>query len=161
MNQVYQTKDGKRVRDRHNSHLHIDVLPVLEKAIQKIDSKDRQFLKEQVTFPEFVGTTICVKTTEKDKILFAQRKGRLGKTRFVIDRDPEPCNSVVVILKKIEAKEDELGAEYVIITAFVGDTSEPEPWDKFATSKSAVFWAEHALVFGHDEIVVDTVQFEF
>ena len=79
-------------------------------------------------------------------------------TRFVKSRTPEPCSSVVVILKKA----DRQPGVYVLITAFIGRKAEPEPWDQRSFSQqsdpaeaerlSREFWAANALVWGSEEV---------
>ncbi|HOZ36467.1 MAG TPA: hypothetical protein PLR18_01395 [bacterium] len=56
-----------------------------------------------------------------------------------------------MILKKAE----DVGG-YILITAFVGGLSEPEPWDRNTTPASADFWANHALIWGCEPIVSGT-----
>lgn len=40
-----------------------------------------------VDFKEEIGTSSCVETHEGDEIIYAQRVGRAGLTRFVKNRD--------------------------------------------------------------------------
>ena len=105
----------------------------------------------QVDFDHIVGETTCVVTGPGDQIIFSQRPKRFGLTRFVMNRKPEPSCSVVVILKKAD-----YGDDYVLITAFVGEKAEPEPWDRNATEKSLAFWSTHALVWGSEPVVPGT-----
>jgi len=142
-------KTGEVVVDRHNSHLHEEVVRLLPDALLRIESKGRGFILEVVDFGRPIGETTCVKTSSEDEIIFAQRLNRFGLTRFVKNRMPEPCSSVVVILKKaVEG--------YVLITAFIGCRPEPEPWDRNATEQSVVFWNTRALIWGSEEIVQGT-----
>lgn len=142
---------GQIVVDRYNSHLHESVTALLPEALAKVILKDTQFAVEQVNFDRIVGETTCVETHESDQIVFAQRPKRFGLSRFVKNRKPETCKSVVVILKKAED-----GDYYVLITAFIGVRPEPEPWDRNATPQSAGFWATHALVWGTEPVVPGT-----
>jgi hypothetical protein len=88
-------------------------------------------------------------TTDEDSIVYAQRVGRDGLTRFVKNRAPEPCSLVMMVLKK--AREADT---YVLLTAFIGPRAEPEPWHPTATEASVVFWNNHALVWDEGEEVV-------
>ena len=62
-------------------------------------------------------------------------------TRFVLDRVPEPCNSVFVVLGRVADTN-----RFVFRTAFVGNKSGREPWDKNATKDDVKYWKHHALV---------------
>ncbi|NMC51497.1 hypothetical protein GYA54_02070 [Candidatus Kuenenbacteria bacterium] len=152
MDWVGTLRSGEPVYDRHSSHLHEEVVPILPEALNKISSGGRDFLKEVVEFGHPIGHSICVATGPGDQIVYAQRTKRFGLSRFVVNREPEECSSVVVILKKAE----DLGG-YILITAFVGNLSEPEPWDRNATPASSVFWANHALIWGCEPVVDGTV----
>ena len=157
------TKDGSPVIDRYNSHLnnHQDVISILQEALQKIDTKGRKFLNEEVRFTHTIGKTMCVPTTENDEIVYAQRKGRDGLTRFVKNREAEDTNVVTVILKKIreqiqtEGEEREVDA-YLLITAWMGEKAEVEYYDPRATEKSLAFWNTHALVYNPEHIIPGT-----
>jgi hypothetical protein len=140
---VGRTADDAVVMDRSNSHIHNDVILVLKAALLKVRTNGQLFIVTEVEFPNIVGTSCCVTTGPKDKILFAQRPNRLGLTRFVVDRESEPSSKVVIVLKKMEST-----MEYILITAFIGDKAELEPWDPRATSTSLVFWQHKALVWG-------------
>jgi hypothetical protein len=142
---------GEVVVNRHRSHLHADVEGLLPEALGQIESQGRQYMVEEVDFGRPIGQTICVTTGPGDKVLFAQRPNRFGLSRFVLDREPERCSTVVVILKKAENQD-----VYVLITAFVGSKPEPEPWDRNATPRSRDFWSTHAMVWGVEPVVAGT-----
>lgn len=139
---------GQQVVDRHASHIHSDVSVLLVVVFRKIHLS-KEFDVVQVDFDRFVGNTTCVATTENDDVIFAQRPNRSGLTRFVKNREPAPCRSVTVILKK--AREG-----YVLISAFIGGKPEPEPCDSNATERSVLFWSSHALIWGSEEILLGT-----
>ena len=152
---------GELVFDRKNSHLHMEVANILQRAIARIESRNRSFIIEEVDFGRPIGGTICVPTGPNDKIVWAKRFNRQGLSRFVLDREPTECTSCVVILKKAA----DLGG-YVLITAFIGHISEPEPWDinnfsqqadpAEAERRSKEFWASHALVWGSENTISGT-----
>lgn len=142
---------GEEVVDRFNSHLHADIQNLLPEAFGKIRLNGEQFTIVQVEFGRIVGNTTCVKTNPDDVIVYAQRPKRFGLTRFVKNRSAKPSNSVVCILKKAED-----GNYYVLISAFVGERPEPEPWDRNKTEKSVEFWNIHALVWGSEPIIPGT-----
>lgn len=142
---------GEEVFDRHNSHAHGEVASLLPEALAAIESHGRKFFIHEHDFGRVVGETICVPTRPSDEIVFAKRPKRFGHSRFVKNRQPEPCTKAVVILKR-----DDYEDYYVLITAFVGHRPEPEPWDRNATARSSEFWATHALVWGAEEVIPGT-----
>ncbi len=153
---MWKLKSGEVVVDRHRSHIHNGVVRLLPDALARIESKGRKFFVEEVDFGHPVGETICVSTGPGDQIVYAKRPKRWGHSRFVLNRQPEPCSSMVVVFKK--AEEDNL---YILITAFIGYKPEPEPWDrnlrtKAARQRSREFWANHALVWGSEKIINHT-----
>lgn len=153
MNNIGMTlASGEPVYDRHNSHVHGEVMQLLPAAFAKINAQGRKFLIEEVDFGQPVGETICVATGQDDQIVYAKRPKRFGHTRFVKNRNPEPCSAVTVILKQDDYYED----YYVLITAFVGHRPEPEPWDRNANGNSLAFWNSHALVWGCEDIILGT-----
>lgn len=147
----WQLKSGEPVTDRPNTHLHPCAEAHVAEALGRINSNGQQFFIEEVDFGRILGETCCVVTGPNDEIVWAQRPKRQGMTRFVKNRAPEPCSSLVVILMKARGKD-----YYVLITAFVGHRPEPEPWDQNATANSRPFWASHALVWGHEEVISGT-----
>lgn len=155
---VWRLKSGERVVDRPNSHLHGEVAKLLPVALAAIESRGRLFLVESHDFGRVIGETVCVATHAGDQIVYAQREGRRGLTRFVKNRAAEPTAYVTCILKAGDA-----GDEFFLVTAFIGVPAEPEPWDKnlrdpAAKRKSREFWNSHALVWGSEPIVPDTEQ---
>ena len=144
---------GQRVVDRSNSHIHPGVLSLISEVLRKI-----HFYGEidaiQVDFENVVGNSIRVSTSTEDEIIYAMRpssKGR-GLTRFVKNREPRPSKSVTVILMKAKWADN----LYVLISAFIGEKPEPEPWDPHATAQSVSFWNHNALVWGSEEIIPGT-----
>lgn len=153
-------KSGETVVDRHRSHIHEGVMRLLSDALAQIHSMGREFLIEVVDFGRPIGETICVATDAGDQIIYAKRPKRWGHSRFVLNRTPESCSSVVVILK---AGDD---GEYILITAFIGRRPQPEPWDTWNFSQqpnpqeaerlAREFWSSHALVWGCEEVINNT-----
>lgn len=154
-------KSGEVVVDRFNSHLKESVLPHLPAALAQISSGGRGFFVEEVDFGRPIGETVCVATTDADEIFWAKRPRRFGHTRFVKNRAPESCSSVVVILKTADGEAN----TYVMVTAFVGHRPEPEPWDRNFSQQadpqeaerlSRDFWSSHALVWGSEKTIPGT-----
>jgi hypothetical protein len=146
----WKLKSGESVVDRQRSHAHDGVQPLLSEVFEKINSEGRGFIVATVDLGRIVGNQTRVETRDGDEIVFAQRVGRFGLTRFVKNRRAEPCSSVTVILKKGDR------GEYILITAWVGTQSEPEPWDRNATARSVPFWNASALIWGSEAIIAGT-----
>ena len=148
------------VVDREPSHVKSSDFEAILHALSRVSSNNRQFIEEEIGFPGEVGFTTCVETGADDDIVFAQRKGRSGLTRFVRGRTPQRSKNVFVVLKR------ETSYKYVLITGFVGCKPEPEPWDSkaferkqnpaMARANSKAFWAGHALVWDEKCIVLGT-----
>jgi hypothetical protein len=133
---------GEAVYDRYNSHSKLSP-ELLREALGKV-SMQGEYAAVSVEFDRVVGATTCVKTTKSDRIIFAHRPNRRGRTRFVLDREPEPTQTVSLVLKR---REQDAG-EVILISSWCGALAEPEPWDANATPNSEEFWATHALIWG-------------
>lgn len=156
MEKKWILKSGDSVIDRENSHLasHLETYPLLGEALplaltQVDPDPQKEFVLQEVDMGYVVGKSICVATSERDQIIFAQRPNRFGLTRFVEKREAEESSKVTVILKKGDGY-------YVLLSAFVGGLTPPEPWDKFANQESVPFWNSHALIWGREEILPGT-----
>lgn len=148
---------GQTVVNRHRSHLHEPVSSLLSEVLANTESNGRQFFIHTHDFGRVVGETTGVQTAPGDEIIFAQRKGRRGLTRFVKNRPAQPCSEVTVILKRDDVDRN----VYVLITAFIGGTPQPEPWDQNIRTqeefqRAVEHWSTHALVWGTEEIIPGT-----
>lgn len=117
---------------------------LLKEVLKKLDFGDRTeglHIAQAVEFDHPVGYNECVITTENDRVVYLQRHQRANVTRFALDRVPEPCNTVYVILDQIGDTD-----RFIFRTAYVGIKSGREPWDSFATAEDVEFWKTHALV---------------
>lgn len=141
------TKNGQSVLDRPNSHCHLP-RALLRETLGRIELLSSAFSKVVVSMERVVGTSACVTTSGADEIVFARRERRPGLTRFVKGRTPSPCSTIVVILKPAED-----ASTWILITAFIGDGAEPEPWDYNATPQSVAYWNSHALVWGSEPVI--------
>lgn len=143
---------GEAVINSPRNHVasHSSVLALLPDALSRVASRGRDVIADEIDFGRPIGESICVRTTTADTIVFAQRPRRLGLTRFVCGRTPEPCSGVVVVLRK------EVTGEYQLATAYIGRRAEPEPWDRYATPNSVAFWNTHALIWGAEQTISGT-----
>ena len=143
------TKNGIPVIDRYRSHIHGDILDLLATVLSEY-VVEGAFVIITHDFGRVVGHTTCVPTSSDDRTYLKQRPGRRGPSRFVLNREPMECSKLTFILKRIDDG-------YLLITAFIGDKPEPEPWDLNAFDKdprgfsaarkaSLGFWETHALI---------------
>lgn len=153
--QIGITADGTVVIDRNNSHVHGEggmSLEVLSDAVSRIDLRGKpEFVKCIVQFDRNIGFSHCVAVTPNDDIVMVHRIGRgNGLTPMVINREPEPCDKITIMLLK-------RGRKAVLITAFIGGESEKEPWDPHIKNdkekrRCIAFWKTHALIYDVQQI---------
>ena len=150
------TRDGYLVYDREDSHIHFEggiTKQIVKRALGFMYANGVNFKKKTVYFREFIGYNNCVTVTSADKVVRVYRKGRMGMTPMVKCRKPEPCKSLVIIIRKDKEREN----CYRLITCFVGEDSVREPWDVTIQTDeerkaSEHYWATHALVYNPDLI---------
>ncbi len=100
---------------------------------------------------EVVGKTDLVETDEQDEILYAMRPLRTQYSRFVKNKHSQPTNWITIDLRK--SSED----EYFLYTAFVGKLTTSFPGGNYLPERSKDFWAKHALVWGAQEVIPNSV----
>ncbi len=149
------TKDGHKVYySQYHLKVHADVIEYLEEAMSKIDSKDESFIKVAVNFNKTIGHSTCVKVQDGDEFRYAKRLGRKYPTRFVMNREPEPCSTVTVIMKRTP-NSDKYG--YSLLTAYIGGLATKEVHDPKLEYEEAheanEFWSKHALIW--DEAILE------
>lgn len=147
---------GEDVWTYESSHIHAGVNAVLAEVLAKM-SPEGGFVRTTVDLGRVVGHDNCVPTTDADEIVFAQREGRQGLTRFTKSAEPVATSEVSVIM----CRDKEHGGRWTLITAFFGALAPREPWDPNIKSDSErvdarEFWSSHALAWGSDPIVADT-----
>ena len=136
--------NGKIVLDNNGHAINHCGYKLLQQVLEKVDLdkiKPKGELEETVCFDAPVGYQECVETSGDDEIIYLQRSARAKVSRFVLNRLPAPCNSVFLVIARISDSN-----KYVFRTAFVGEKSGREPWDKKATRDDVEFWKRHALV---------------
>lgn len=153
-----RTADGAIVRDRIDSHFHPEgglTKELLAEAISRIDTEGRRHIVEQVEFDHQVGYQSCVEVGPDDDVEMVFRKGRSGRTPMVHGREPQPTNSVVVIIGRDQDYSED--GNYMLATSFVGTLATREPWDPGLGSGEEIqeaeeFWSKHALLYNEDLI---------
>lgn len=143
---------GQRVVNRYRSHIHRGVSPeILTEAFWQIYCIGVSHAVCEPEFDRIIGEATCVQTSKSDTIVYAKRRGQNFYTPFVLDREPEPCNKVVVILKK--DTDDDV---YVLLSAYIGKWWVPEPQNPKETRGSDLFWRTHALIWDQKKVVPGT-----
>lgn len=99
--------------------------PFLAPVLAAIDTRSRKHLVETITFPDIIGDSIVVRTTAIDDIVWAQREGKIGLSRMVRGRLPEPTRDYTVVL----GERTEVPGTYVLLAAWFGPAGEIEPCD--------------------------------
>lgn len=124
------------------------MLGLMAEVLGRIHSLGRTQINEEVAFPMNVGKDYCVATTRHDEIVFAQRIGKNGVSRFVKGREPENTSYVTVRLKLNPPR------NYVLVLAYFGKMRAPEIWEEPASFLySRRFWMSHAYTWGSFPIV--------
>jgi hypothetical protein len=147
-------KVGDKIVADYNGHaINHCGYKLLQAALEQVDFdliSPKEVVEITVWFDKPVGYQECVKTSESDCIVYLQRAARANVSRFVLYRQPEPCQSVFLVLGRVGDTN-----KYIFRTAFVGEKSAREPWDRNATISDVEFWREHALVTHNDISIHD------
>lgn len=147
---IFQNKIGVKFIPRvSKTHLHKGIEPYLSVVIDQILDLNAERIVKDFEFPSIIGQTTCVTTDENDEIVYAIREGRLGHSRFVLNREPVDTNFLTIVLRK-------LSDYYQIISCYIGKLAKPEPWDEYASPDALEFWENHALIFGEEEIIIES-----
>lgn len=141
-------KNGKKLLITEHSHVHGKILPFIDRAISQLEPNSG-FIKETIQFDKPIGVTHCVKVSESDEIYYEVRGNRKQPSKMVRNRQPEPSNLLTLVICQ-------QNKSYKLLTAYVGEQAEAEPWDENAFSrtecpqtareKAISFWEQHALI---------------
>ena len=118
--------------------LVIEVIPTISVM------SERQVVAER-DLGRVVGTTNLIETTDSDEIVYAKRIGRDSYSRFAKNREPIPCRSIVVVLRKGDAG-------YYLWTAMCARLLPKEAW-----IESSTFNKTHAMAFDESLVQIDTL----
>jgi len=135
--------------DNTNVEYHLLETPNLIELVQEalpslVLGDDNQLVIEQ-DMGRVVGTTNLVDTTESDEIVYAKRIGRDAYSRFAKNRQPAPCSSIVIVLRKNDAR-------YHLWTAMCARLLPKDAWDQ-----ESDFSKTHAMAFDEKLIQIDTL----
>ncbi len=169
----YPSNDDKNIMnipDIQKEHLkaHSDVIKYLPEILtEKLKySENGSFINEQIYFPEKIGFSGAVDTKEIDldeEVWFAQRSGgRAGPTRVTIEYDPVEVDMVTVIALKDKIKSENSDKNnWKLLTAYIGEAAEREPWSEFRDRENRIdfksledsveFWTRRAMTYNEDD----------
>lgn len=148
---IYTNNHGILFFARPNqSHLHLSLDNSLSLIFNTIENYDEEFIDEEFILDRKTGVSECVKTSDGDKIVYAIRKGRLGHSRLIMNKQLVDTNSLFLVVKRTE-----IG--YLIITFYAGSRAAREPFDPLATEEDLLFWRKHALVYDETKIITDSL----
>lgn len=141
-NPVGRLATGEEVYDRPG---RVNRVPhhLLVEALAKVNSGGPRDSRSIVDFGRVIGKNNLVETFPGDRIIYARRQRQNRMSRFVGNRLPEPCSTVVLFLSR-------RSKGYVLGDAYIGNLAEPETDSPNATPESAAFWKTHALVWGSE-----------
>lgn len=101
-----------------------------------------------------IGQTNLVETSDKDEIIYALREGRDELMRFVKDRKPSDTQYITIDLIKTSID------TCILTTAYIGRATPFLPGQKDETPESKPFWNSHALIWGSQPVVTETITTE-
>jgi hypothetical protein len=142
---VFDKKSGTRSHLKDHPEVEA-LLPECFRLIKLSDFTEANFAKP-IDLGRVVGTSACIEVGPHDDIVYGTRPGRDKPSRFVLGRLEEPCTTVKLVLWHNKAEN-----LVVVITAFIGGETPPEPWSTGAARSEAdhqaavKFWERHALV---------------
>lgn len=157
----YSTADGCMV-DIEAPHVnqHNTVLVHLQAALLQVVANHQKIIKCTIDMGMYIGKNVLVATNKYDDVVFAQRSGRRGLTRFVHNRLPSLTRYVTVVIKRLKNPRRDGIISYRLLTAYIGAGSEKEPYDRFATieefQQSLAFWSTHAIIWGTQHTISGT-----
>ncbi len=100
---IFTNKNGINFIPRINSnHIHLELNDFFPTIIEYVKDYNEDFLELEHEFPHSIGKTFCISTKTNSRIIYGIRKGRIGHSRFILDEEPEDCNTITCVLKKID-----------------------------------------------------------
>lgn len=154
--QVGVTANGIPVFRPKINHVtsHIQSRELIRQALSKVEQEfDEEIRARVVEFDHVIGYTNCVEVSEDDEVFFAIREQRDTPIPMVRGHKPKPCSSMVVVLKPLPKNR-----AFQLVTAFVGEKSEPSPWSLRLRKgspeyrASVEFWKKHALIYEGESV---------
>ena len=145
--------------DPQTSHAstHFQDAPSLKEAVKEAISNlvvEGTGIQIDVDMGRMVGVSSLVETNEGDEIVYALRPLRTLYSRFVKNREPEPTSWVSINIQR-----DKEG-QYNLYTAYIGRLTPSFPGGDYLPEQSKEFWSKHALAWGAQEVIPESVNSE-
>ena len=147
---VYLTDESSHAQTHFSHH------PNLENAVKASLPQillHKELERMQMTHPEIIGTSDLIETTSEDEIVYAIRLARNSYSRFVKNKKPVETNSFVIDVRRDRKNPH----SYFLYTAYVGTLVPSFPGGEYLPEQSVVFWLNHALVWGTQEVIPSTI----
>lgn len=160
---VFKTHDQKLVFVTPNSMIARAAVPYVQSALARLTTYNRHNVVREVEFDHPIGNTFVVETTPDDRVVWAQRIGHSGWSRCVLDREPEPCNFITIVMKAYSGNKNHYRLNLVCVgrrrqKEFQELHSHREDKDFTLLVKlSRSYWANHAFIFQPKLIVPGSV----
>lgn len=122
-----------------------DLIDLVREVLPSIQVSGEEQIVVERDLGRVVGTTNLVETTDSDEIVYAKRIGRDTYSRFAKHRQPVPCSSIVVVLRKGHGG-------YYLWTAMCGTLL---PADAY--NPDSEFSMTHAMAYDERLVQVETV----
>ena len=122
-----------------------NLIDLVVEALPSISVMDKRQVLVERDLGRIVGTTNLVETTNKDDIIYANRIGRKSYSRFARSRDPIPCRSIIVVLRKGDSG-------YSLWTAMCAKLLPKDAW-----IDGSLFNMTHAMAFDENLVQLDMV----
>lgn len=136
---------------------HFSSEPGLQQSVKAVISNldlTEDSVYTEINFDHPVGMTDLATTDETDEIIYAKRIGRDIYTRFTKSRSQLSTKTLTLWLVRLEEN------SYDLKSAWFGPKVPSFPGNEWETPESKPFWANHALVWGHQAVVEDTITSE-
>jgi hypothetical protein len=130
-----------------------DTSNLLKLAAEVVDRTEivGSYIQFHVDFGYTVGASDLVEIDDGDEIIYAKRQNRDHYTVFNRSKPAQPCSLVTVAL---QLQNDET---YELVRTWIGPSDSPSfPGTKRETLDSKVFWSQHALAWGNQDIQAGT-----
>ena len=147
---VYLTDDSKHAKTHffHNLKLESAVKAALPHVLI-----NQEMERIQITHFEIIGTSDLIETMPEDEIVYAIRVARTTYSRFV--KNIKPSNTCFFV---IDVRRDTKNPDhYFLYTAYVGTLVPSFPGGDFLPEQSLKFWSNHALAWGTQEVLPETI----
>jgi hypothetical protein len=151
------SKNGMEIFwDLETSHAstHFQDTPALKEVVRKAIPNfvvEGEGIQVEVDIGKVVGESSLIETTDHDDIVYALRPLRTLYSKFVKNRKPVATSWVTISIKHGEK------GQYYLYTAYVGRLTPSFLGGDYLPEQSKGFWSHHALVWGTQEVIPESV----